>query len=319
MRKLVAIATADWHLYKFKNFDVNGSRLKYSLEAGSHIFRTAERMSVPVLFAGDLHHNPKEVENETNTAIQTLFNSLRTNFYYIDGNHDMSEKNSLSHRSPSHINSILNDRLTNVNHTHISTKDMFIQGVSYMNNDSDLKKAIRALEIPQQEEGKLKILLLHSDAPGAKTPEGFEIGEVEAIPNNLDKFFKKWDLVLFGHIHQAQRLSKKCYMLGCPIPQDAGNVNGACGYWKVYSDGKMQFVAMENAPQFIKLKEGEKPKDDGNYYIPFDDVLAEEELNTGVFNVNYSKAKLAKRYLALNKIKSKSKKRALIEILNQNE
>src|SRR5690606_6989935 len=101
-----------------------------------------------------------------------------------------------------------------------------VWGLPYFNNDHDLKEAILKLkdQIKRTHKDKgLKILLLHTDMPGAKTPEGFTIGETQSIPRNLDKFFEEWDLVLCGHIHKPQKLSEKCYMLGCPIQQNIGN------------------------------------------------------------------------------------------------
>jgi DNA repair exonuclease SbcCD nuclease subunit len=183
-----------------------------------------------------------------------------------------------------------------------------------MNNDADVAESI---PLPRFKDDKLRILLLHSDAPGAKTPEGFVIGETEHIHYKL---FKGWDLALFGHIHKAQMLykddKKAAFMLGCPIHQNAGDAGNACGYWELDSKGAMGFRRL-SFPQFIKLKPGETPYDNYNYFIKPEEVVEESEVKLGEFNLNKSKKKLAKQFCTAKSIKNKAKLRALVEILNQ--
>jgi len=234
----------------------------------------------------------------------------------------MCRKNSLEHQSPHHLESLRNfeildyhDGLPFASHG----GDIYVWGVPYMNNDRDTKKAVIKLKKQAKKEmynDRIKILLLHTDLPGAKTPEGFVINETEHFSNKLDKFFKPWDLVLCGHIHLPQRLSKKCFMLGPPIHQTAGDEGHDFGYWEVYSDKTMKFKPLKGFPKFITLKKGEEPKDDGNYYIKPDEVLVEEETESGDFNINNSKKSLATAYIKTRQIKSKAKTRALIKILN---
>lgn len=319
MTQVIAIATADWHLHKFQNFDVNGSRLDWALKAAREIMDKAYNLKVPLLFAGDLIHSPKQIENKTNAEVQALFqHKVRT--YAISGNHDMCERNGYDFRSPSHWDAI-NGNVINLNHADHGndTLNFVVWGIDYMNNDRDLKKAIEHIR-PQAKEWKVKfkILMLHTDLPGVTTNEGFELKETENIPKNLDKFFKEWDLVICGHIHKPQKVSSKVYMLGCPIAQDAGNIGQELGYWLIYDNGAMDFVPMDNYPKFVRLKKGEeKPKDTIDYYIEPEEVLVEENIEMGEFHLSNSKAKLAKRYLAQKQIKSKSKRRALIKILNE--
>lgn len=323
MRKVIAIASADWHLHRFRNFDIDGSRLDWGIKAAREIMNASIKLGVPLLFAGDLLHTPKEIETETNAKLQNLFRDNDTHIAWIAGNHDMSEKNSLTHRSPNHLDAI-QGKITTLDlelHLGLHMPGIAIWGIPYMNSDLDLRKSIDKLRpYAKAHSTSIKILLLHSDAPGAKTPEGFTINETEHIPRNLDKFFKEWDLVLFGHIHKPQQLSKRCYMLGSPIHQTAGDTGIEMGYWRVYSDKTMKFIPLKNYPKFIRLKEGEiKPKDTIDYYIDPEVVLVDEEVNMGEFNITNSKSKLARSYIALKNIKSKTRKRALIKVLNETE
>jgi len=110
MSNIIAIAFADLHVHKFRNFnDRPISRLDWSLKAFKSIADKAYKLGVPLLFSGDLFHNPKDVENETMGKMQKAYyreiENRGIDFYAISGNHDLSQKNSLSHISPSHLDS----------------------------------------------------------------------------------------------------------------------------------------------------------------------------------------------------------------------
>jgi DNA repair exonuclease SbcCD nuclease subunit len=319
-KRIVAIASSDWHIHKFKAFDKDDSRLKASLRAGKYIMDAAATLGVPLLHCGDWFHTPKEVENETMSSTIDLVANAKCEIISISGNHDMSEKNSFDHRSPSHLKSfkhIKHFHRIDRNYTHTKT-GLFVYGIPYMNNDLDIVKCLEVAAEPRRRNAEFSILLLHSDAPGAMTPEGIKINETEHIPTDYS-LFKGWDLVLFGHIHKAQKLHDKAWMLGCPIHQNAGDVGNACGYWEIYEGGGMTFKRLDMFPQFIRLKKGEKPQDDYNYYLEPDEVVEEEQVEQGKFSINTPKNRLAKRYLKAKSIKNKAKLRALIQILNEAE
>jgi DNA repair exonuclease SbcCD nuclease subunit len=104
-KEIVAIATADWHIHKFRQFNrPEKSRLDWCIWMVRNLLNKSAELKVPLLFAGDLIHNPKEVENETITrVIDTIGYNIRQPFIAISGNHDMSEKNALGHKSPSYL------------------------------------------------------------------------------------------------------------------------------------------------------------------------------------------------------------------------
>lgn len=317
---VIAIASSDWHLHKFRAFDNEGSRLEWGIKAGEAIMNVAARMNVPLLHCGDWLHTAKEVENETISRVIQMVAGSRCDIVSISGNHDMSEKNTFDHTSPTYLDSFKHlKRFHKVDRTTWVNDNLFVYGIPYMNNDLDIIKALEG-QVLMPRDNRTKILLLHSDAPGAMTPEGIRVDETEHLPKDLDKYFWAWDLVLFGHIHKAQKLSEKCYMLGCPIHQNAGDINNDCGYWIIYSDKPPQFVKLEGFPEFRRLKPGETaPKDSIDYYLMPEEVVEESEVETGEFSLNNSKKKLAKRYFKTKGIKNKAKLRALINILNTAE
>lgn len=322
-RVLRAIAFSDAHIHKFKNFNQGNSRLDWCIKSVKEIMKVSIKNKVPLLFNGDLIHNPKDIETETNQKVQALFSwwrDFKIDGIFIDGNHDQSERNSKERRSPSHLDALIGKGVTNISwKSAITQNNLQIWGIPYVHNDLEIFTHVRSIRKEVRESGaKQKILMLHTDLPGCKTPAGFEIKGTEHIPNNLDRFFKGFDLVLCGHIHKPQWLGKNCIMLGCPIQQDESNANDKLGYWEIYSDNSAKLIELKGYPKFIRLKKGEvAPTNTIDYYIPYDEILVEEDVEEGDFSINKSNTQLAKSYLSVNKIKSKSKRNALIQILNE--
>lgn len=319
---LIGIACADIHFFKFQAFNKDDSRLNYSLKAMRVIMNVATEYKVPILFMGDLFHTPKEVENETLTKVWDLFINYRQGeFFAISGNHDMSKKNGWKYKSPSYLDGFkhLNcfRRLDYFEKPYPIRGDNWLQGLPYMNSGEELMKGIEAYRKEIKKVKGYKILMLHTDCPGQKGWDDKEHGEAE-LPKKIDEYFRDWDLVLFGHVHRPQKISKRCYMLGSPIHQVMSD-QGEMGYWRIYNDRPPLFVGLAEFPRFIKLKEGEKAKDDFNYYIPPEDVSKIEEIEAGDFNITLSRTKLAKRYLRVKGIKDPRKKEALINTLNSIE
>lgn len=322
MKKVIALATSDWHIHNFKAFNKDGSRLIWGLAAAAYIAKKAHEAGVPVLFTGDLFHNPKEVENETIARTLDMYyhfyEKKGVKFYAISGNHDLSEKNSIEHRSPTYLDSFKHFKtFHNIDNCYKQVyPHLYIAGVPYMNNDLDLKKMVKELSSKvHKDSGVLKILMIHTDLPGAVTNSGFEVGETEHISLDL---FKRFNLTLAGHIHKKQKLGKNVYMLGNPIHQDVGDVGNKCGYWKVYDDGTMGFKQMISFPQFIRLKKGQTPFNDKDYFIPYLESLVEEDSQEQKFSLNYSRTRLAKEYCRI-KHTPRRRVKALIKILNSVE
>jgi len=334
---LIAIAFSDLHCYKFNLFNKDNSRLNWTLTAFECIARTAARHKVPLLFCGDLFHTPASVENET---LGLMINSYmlhveqtHTPFFAISGNHDLCQKNSLDHKSPSYLD-IFFEVFTTFKFLDPGLPFPISQGfkivawvwgIPYMNNDADIKKKVKQLKKDVKEDkykGAKKILMLHTDCPGALNDEDIEVGECESMPSgkkHLAKFFEDWDLVLFGHIHKPQQLFKHGYMLGSPIHQ-VSNDKAEMGYWKIFNDRAPQFIGLANIfPRFRKLVPGEVPDNEKDYFIMPDDQGLVEEVEKGDFDLSHSRTKLAKRYMKVKGIKDKKKKAALINILNQVE
>lgn len=337
-KKIIALAVSDFHLHNFSDFDIpKGNRFKQSYKVMLLIYLKAGRYNVPVLNCGDWFHNPKDVENNiVSTTLRNLDMLDKTNIhtYTIPGNHDQSEKHTLLNESPNYLQGFehfktfhsLNNNLLSLNESYALNLDVY--GIPYYTYEKDwMIKIKEANKWAAKVSNKRKILLLHGNAPFAQTTTGQTIEDC-ILPKQLDKFFKHWDLVLFGHIHKPQRLSKKCIMLGSPIQQNRGDEGIEMGYWEIHEDMTAKFISLNDRfPEFITLTEKQflnyenvSPKKFPDYIIHVDDPgqpnQGDKQTSKGFSDVSNRNA-LSKAYMRAKRIKSKSKKHALIKILNE--
>lgn len=323
----IAVVSSDWHFHKFNNFNENNNRLQQTADAVNHILRVAESHKVPLLVPGDFVHRPESIDNDVLYFLMvTLFHNRGVPIYGISGNHDMPQRNNRNHESMSYMKTLsILGLIKHAGHGHDLGK-FYLYGFDYHDNDKDLIESIKKFESTDifKSQKKKKVLLLHSDVPGATTPSGISLGEAKHFPTHVDSLFEKWDLVLFGHIHKPQKISSKCYMIGSPIQQISSDEGTKMGYWILYSDFKMKFIPLNDKfPEFITLKKGEKPTNKKDYFIPYDEVedLKNSEANgtESNFSTRLTRKQLAKRYCRQNGIRNKEKIKALINILMSQE
>ena len=328
----IALAYADHHLHDWTSYSENHSRLDW----GCSVFRELSDASkkygkIPVLFAGDLYHNPRYLENLTIYKsllhYSMAFEQEHIPFIAIPGNHDVCEKNTDTLRSISYLDTydLLFKSFTNLHDGKVFIMgELAVAGIPYMNKNKGfaarVKKARRALKVLEEARPNkdiFKVLLIHTDLHGAITPAEFKVEEAEEIPENMDDFFRGFDLVLSGHIHKSQRLGKKIYMLGAPEQQGWSDQGTEMGYWEIYKNAKPKFIPMRH-PEFAKLKPGDpKPEGIGFYEYEADETKAESSEVTEVFHKNTSRGKLAKRYLKHKGITSKKKLKVLTKLLKE--
>lgn len=332
MKKVIAIAGADFHIHDWAQY--NNGRKSRLINSVMPLFRAHKlccKYQVPFLFAGDWIHTPEDIDNETNGVAFNSFNQTfgktpTLPFIAISGNHDMSEKNSLTHRSPTHLdpyklfpNFILLDGTFSFT---IAEKRTTIWGIPYYNNEVDTVNHLKKIRhaIKRRSVKNFNIGIMHTDLPGAETTSGFRMGAMEHL--SLRHCADTFDLTLSGHIHRPKLLlaglhkEPRIIMLGSPCHQNIGDKGIKMGLWKIYDDMSVKFIRL-NLPKFIQLKEGEEGKDDGNYYIPFKTQVSEKDIPLGEFSLNQNRRKLATKYVKAKGIKSKAKKHALIKVLNE--
>lgn len=328
MEKPIAIAFADLHWNDYKSHSIDHSRLKGLGNVLINVSKEAVRYQVPILFSGDLLHNPKSIDPLTLSTFighyKFFIEDSGIPFVNIAGNHDQSEKNTPDHQSPCWQDSLALifktfKYLNNPKPAFFENDNLLVYGIDYLSYnlgfDDELKK-IKALARSHKEKNKARILLIHTDLHNALSTSGFKIDEVQGIPESMDDYFKPFTWVLSGHIHLPQKLGKRIYMLGAPYQQSSADKEIEMGYWLIYRDSKPKFVELTGMPKFMDW-EGPNPPNDGNFYLVSSEPKEENDNDPEiVINNKLDKAGLAKKYLKSRQIKSKRRKKALIKILS---
>jgi len=325
MKKLIAIAISDLHLYDWPQFNEDDKRMKVANNFLIQVTSLSEINNIPILFPGDLYHTPKGIDNKTYNFYNPLFRKLdeenKVHIYGISGNHDLSERNTKEHRSPSLFLGAckaFSNLFKSVEFSRIEINRINIIGIPYIFHNIGFAELVEEAK-EYIREGFPNILLIHCDLWGAKDPSGHEVNTVENIPRNLGKFFKGFDLVLAGHIHQyAELWDKKVYMVGAPYQQRKSDMGYKAGYLLIYDDLSIEFVK-SNTPEFKTYFREEGHLDTFDYWIPIDKIKKRDKLEEKKFSSAMSKKSLAKQYLRAKGIDNPSKAKALIDILNKTD
>lgn len=322
-KKPIAIIFSDLHIHKWKRYNEDNKRLKHDLSVIDYLGFLAKKYKVPILFEGDLFEDPKNLSNEViNYALsgyKKFIEGRSVKFYAISGNHDMSQNNTFQKRSPSYLHAFdeMFKTFNLMDFKSFECENFNLYGVPYLKGNKDFEEAINSFKIIPN--GKKNILNIHTDLPGALDTDGREVGTAYNIPQNLRKFFKKFDLVLSGHIHAPQVISKgKVFMIGSPKHQNISDMGCDMGYWILTEDFKMIFKKLDQFPKFKPLGWNDELPDDFNYYvrIPEEDGMS-VEVSKKEFSNQLDRVTLAKRYCKTTGIKSKVKKQTLLRILKK--
>lgn len=323
MSKVIAIVFSDLHINDWSKFNQNGERTKNHFKVLSLVKKACREHDCPALFCGDLLHKPENLSQDLLADILSSFIKLDVmesfKIYGISGNHDMNTiikiDKELSYNSWIKSFGKVFDFIDCVDFRSVNIgNDTIVHGIPFIDHNIGLNEYIKNLKIT---EGKNNILLLHTDYPGAKDTDGSEVGTSENLNVNL---LNKFDLVLIGHIHKPQRLGKKVYMVGAPLQQRRTDKDCELGYWKLYSDMKLEFVDLSDSfPKFIDVESEEEVEEDGNYY-----TVISKKVETSVKQVNkiskrLSKKKVIRRYLKEKGITDTRKESILLDIIKESE
>ena len=319
MSEVIAVAFSDLHLNLWAKFNKDYKRTQDSFRVLFKIKEVCHKYKVPALFCGDLFHKPEVIQKELFTMIVKQFLKLNgTSFkcYTISGNHEILEISKVGIQPKSWIYDLdsLFSWIYDLDYkTFRLTPNIQVHGIPYVDHNIGLSTYLKNMKL---EDGYKHILLLHTDYPGAKDTDGRVVDSDENINLNM---LNRFDLVLCGHIHKPQRLSKKVYMLGAPIQQRRTDKDCKMGYWLLKDDLSMEFKELKDFPKFIDVESEDEVKDDGNYYTIIPQKASEKINTTHKITKTLSKKKLAKRYLKEKGIKDKSKEDLLINILKKAE
>lgn len=326
MKRVIAIAFSDLHINDWSKFNQNNERTHNNLEVLSLIKKACNKYSCPAFFCGDLFHKPENMSLELMGLVMSFFKKLDKQFnknpfkiYGISGNHDFNSiirfHNNTADKPISWLNILAKEFkfLESIDFSLYQDDNITVYGVPYIDHNIGLNEYLKSLKLNTDTKN---ILLLHTDYPGAKDTDGSEVGTSENLNLNiLDKF----DLVLMGHIHKPQRLSKKAYMIGAPLQQRRTDKNCDLGYWLIYNDLTLEFIAFKDFPKFIDVESEEDIRDDGNYYTVISHKIEESLNKVNKLNKKLSKKRLVKRYLKDKGITDIKKESILLSIIRESE
>jgi DNA repair exonuclease SbcCD nuclease subunit len=329
-KKIMALASGDWHFNDWNQFNENNRRLLLSETFMNNMAFEATELGVPIIFTGDMFHTPKGISTGAHEFMSKVFRHIseyypRLEIWGISGNHDLSETNTPTKQSPSLFRAMCHSfpnlfKNLDFNTKEFPAKSVKIFGIPFLTHNTGLSEVVQKLSEEADysgDRGGRNILVIHTDLWGARDPSGREVGTVDNIPRNLGKFFKSFDLVLSGHIHKYEELwPNQIYMVGAPFQQRKSDMGCEMSYLKIFDDLSVERV-ITNYPVFLEYREGETPGDDFNYWVKIPETKKREEKETKKFNATMNRTKMAKRYAEQKGITNTSKINALIEILNK--
>lgn len=325
MKEIIAIVYSDIHHNLWTTFNnYTDSRLKDSIGVQSDIHSDSKRLgSVPILFAGDLMHKEKLIENKLLNYLLPHFNKIwndGTITYAISGNHDQSEENTTRHSSPSFVKafSYIFKGLECIDFKSVEIhKNIILHGIPYLTHDEGLYEYLESLKLTK---GKKHILMLHTTIPGSKDTDG-RVMETSTIKYKIKKLFKRFDLVLTGHIHMPMELSNNMYQVGATNHQRKTDAKCKLGYWYIYDDLTLKFKE-SMAPKFIKIGIDDIVKDNLHHYFKdtqeVTNVTIDKEDDKKFADIN-NRTKLGISYCDAIGEKDKVKVTALIQTLKKVE
>lgn len=302
MVRVIAIASSDWHYHIHTEFNEENKRVRAKSALISEIYDVANGYNVPVIFPGDLVHNKKQLQNDLFDILtrELPINCSKAVTYAISGNHDQIFSNTKKSRSPNYVKSFsrIIPNFHCVDFRSIDTGKFIIHGIPYITNNENFSSNIKKLKLVK---GKPNILMIHTDLPGAKDTNGREVGTVTGMPKDANELFSRFDLVLSGHIHKHQKLGNNLYMLGAPDQQRRSDMGATMGYWKIYSNMKMEFVELKG-PKYITVESLENNSDKFNFLIEKPKILTKVEVGK-----ERKKIHILKAYIRHNKIDDSDK------------
>ena len=326
MSKPIAVVYSDIHFNRWQSFwkQDGRTRLEWSLRAHDEIYQAAKAKKVPILFCGDMFHEPKKLGNDVISDVLPYFTEVydRRNVvieYGISGNHDQSRHNYIDKPSPSYIRT-LSKMLTGYDCIDLQYRDLEggarIFGIPYLSYNMGMREAIQKALKDKTDKG-LNILMLHCDLPDAVSSTGYKFDDVHNF-EGVKELLPEFDLVLNGHIHKPQKLWDNVHIIGSPIHQDFGNRGVDMGYYTLMSDGELLFHHLDQYPQFKEYPKGTEPPDNFDYWVESGEKTESQQIQD-VDNLNMKSTKNVKRvikkYCKSAGITSKEKKQVLTKVL----
>lgn len=311
-----AIIFSDIHFHYWQQYNENNKRLKAQVDVFEKICKVAHKNSVPVFFGGDMFHSPTEISNKLFSYLvhefSRIFDIYPVKIYAISGNHDMSEKNSLTHASPSFIKS-LSEVFPNILHMDFQTSymgDYYLHGIPYLNYNKGLIETAQDFSFNMD---RPHILLCHTDFAGQVDTNGVVVGTGENIDESV---LQDFDLVLSGHIHKKGHVGGNIYSIGAPLQLRLSDMGGRFGYYILEDDLSLKFKEITDTPKFRTYVNDSEKDNDFDFWVkvpidkPITDSLESRVTTTDPLTI-------VDQYFKDMGVKSKIKKNLTLKFINE--
>ena len=321
--KIIGVVFSDLHYANWKQFNKDEKRIELTYKALNKVIKASITYKCPILFSGDLVDHPKWMENSVMKwlakSCARLIKNKKT-IYGINGNHDFYESSTHENRTEGYMTHLeaMGAPFTCVDYTHVELGKMQIHGIPYLNSNIGFIDALKD-RVANRHKSKKNILLIHRDLSGAQEPDGKIVKKDKDGDEKIRKLFKKFDLVISGHIHRPQYirdLGKHILMCGATNQQRRSDKDCKMGYWLIYEDMSTEFVDLE-MPGFRFYYRGEEHEDTDDFWIELPKIEEIKKSKSGLsFKINSDKTALLKKYFKVKGFKSKRKLQKLMKIIH---
>lgn len=265
------IICSDLHIYDWPEHNKELRRTKAILSWFKDLVVNASKSGSRVLFCGDLFHDSHKMSIGLWEVVHEYFKSINRlakpgTVIGITGNHDRDGDS--WDNSPSWVKIMAMEfpfiNCIDMRVWEVPEANMVVAGIPYIKGNVGLGDIANRLlnNANSLSPDTTKILLLHTDLPGAVDTNGMELRTYENIPQKVGKFFKGWDWVFSGHIHQPMEIRDNIIMVGSPMHTRVIDMGSKMGHWE-FQNGKLVLVKA-NLPEY--RYEGEEGNE-GDVYI----------------------------------------------------
>lgn len=240
---------SDLHLNNWRRFGVDreegmSKRLCEQRDVLNEIIQVCRKEEIDlVINGGDLFHKVGEVPVECLNVANKFFTELKSlgiRYVNVQGNHDV-----VNRVDPKWFQT--------------STGVFDVLGIFA---GQEKIKLVNWTDVVDYDSIKgYDLVVLHKEPVGAK------VGSY-TFDTGLDwkRLEQQNKLVFFAHIHEMQKFSDRCYVLGSPMHLTFGDV-GPRGCWIVDLDkDALPIFYLLMSPKFVTVDTPEEVKKDGNYY-----------------------------------------------------
>jgi len=309
MKKVAFISFSDIHFHDWPSFGQKESRLKLYSTLFSRLHQLGYKYDCrSFLFSGDLVHSNQAIDN---IVLDALIDELKwftkdNKVWAISGNHDQVELSTSKHYSKNYVNT-LSKVLPNficVDNKISDTFGLRVYGIPYLNDPDSFMKSL-----PKVKDLKKTILLMHQTLPGSVEGNGYKIES--SFTDKIFKALEPFGLVLNGHIHKHKIHKPNVLTVGATHQQRVSDMGVMMGCWLIYEDLTYKFESLE-MPEFVY---GES----NGWSLGVDKPEIKEELEDPEkmeFHTGNKIDVIVENYLKKRKIKSPSKKKALLKYLS---